>query len=203
MTTTTTATATAKATPTRHSIAVRFQAIRRLRPPPSPLPYAGRARRQLAFLRRNRCGTTWTPTAGPWSPGPRRRASRRLPRHLCGDPTRRGTWSEKGRLVANERLAMQGAGSQSTRWWRAILSCPATPHGKLSYGKDVRGGAQGGGSARSLMPQGFWMRRPASCAVWRAGSNNDDPKWREPRQLDPSRRIEIAGRICWVAGWID
>jgi len=52
------------------------------------------------------------------------------------------------------------------------------------------------------MPQGFWMRRRASRVVWRAGSNNDDPKWREPRKLDPSKGIEIAGRIRWVADWI-
>jgi len=39
---------------------------------------------------------------------------------------------------------------------------------------------------------------------WFAVSDNDsDPKWRKPRRLDPSRGIEIAGRIRWVAGWVD
>jgi len=40
--------------------------------------------------------------------------------------------------------------------------------------------------------------------TWYAKSDNDaDPKWRKPRKLDPSRGIEIAGRIRWVAGWVD
>lgn len=40
--------------------------------------------------------------------------------------------------------------------------------------------------------------------AWYAKSDNDaDPKWRKPRKLDPSRGIEIAGRIRWVAGWVD
>lgn len=40
--------------------------------------------------------------------------------------------------------------------------------------------------------------------TWYAKSDNDsDPKWRKPRKLDPSRGIDIAGRIRWVAGWVD
>lgn len=40
--------------------------------------------------------------------------------------------------------------------------------------------------------------------AWYAVSDNeDDPKWRKPRKLDPSKGIEIAGRIRWVAGWVD
>lgn len=40
--------------------------------------------------------------------------------------------------------------------------------------------------------------------TWYAKSDNDaDPKWRKPRKLDPSKGVEIAGRIRWVAGWVD
>jgi len=40
--------------------------------------------------------------------------------------------------------------------------------------------------------------------AWYAVSDNDtDPKWRKPRKLDPAKGIEIAGRIRWVAGWVD
>jgi phage repressor protein C with HTH and peptisase S24 domain len=40
--------------------------------------------------------------------------------------------------------------------------------------------------------------------AWYAVSDNEtDPKWRKPRKLDPSKGIEIAGRIRWVAGWVD
>lgn len=39
---------------------------------------------------------------------------------------------------------------------------------------------------------------------WYAKSDNDsDPKWRKPKRLDPTRGLEIAGRIRWVAGWVD
>lgn len=40
--------------------------------------------------------------------------------------------------------------------------------------------------------------------AWYAVSDNEtDPKWRKPRRLDPSKGIDIAGRIRWVAGWVD
>ncbi|WP_333679912.1 S24 family peptidase [Dyella sp.] len=40
--------------------------------------------------------------------------------------------------------------------------------------------------------------------MWYAKSDNGtDPRWRKPKRLDPSRRLEIAGRIRWIAGWID
>lgn len=40
--------------------------------------------------------------------------------------------------------------------------------------------------------------------AWYASSDNDDdPKWRKPKRLDPSRGVEIAGRIRWVARWVD
>jgi len=39
--------------------------------------------------------------------------------------------------------------------------------------------------------------------AWYAVSDNASvDKWK-PRKLDPSRGVEIAGRIRWVAGWVD
>lgn len=40
--------------------------------------------------------------------------------------------------------------------------------------------------------------------IWYARSDNDsDPKWRKPRRLDPNKGLDIAGRIRWIARWVD
>lgn len=39
---------------------------------------------------------------------------------------------------------------------------------------------------------------------WYATSDNDsDPRWPKPRRLGPARGLGIAGRVRWVAGWMD
>lgn len=39
---------------------------------------------------------------------------------------------------------------------------------------------------------------------WYVKSDNEsDPKWRKPKLLDLSRGLDIAGRIRWVARWVD
>lgn len=51
----------------------------------------------------------------------------------------------------------------------------------------------------------LWPRRLMELdGAWYAKSDNAwDPRWPKPRRLDPERGLNIAGRVRWVAGWID